>query len=556
MSDRPELTTPGLADKYDRLMQLADLFDATGSELRARSRLGAEILADEDVAHSAELARRTWTRAYDDLRAATSGKHGLMTRSVELDADALVVRATVLTYRWIDELQEAAYKTLGAIAGRALGYLAPQVALGGAIVSAGLIETDAMDRDGVAAYLNDLAENNPDLMDHLTSGGGGLLESLQMRSLLTASALADDDAAAAGRGGLRAVGATRLEPGLGPAVRDVAGALERPSAVVAAAAVGSSAPPTLESLLSALGRVSRPVAVERVAQGRYVVYLRGPHVGAGRLRLVGSDLAAYATEVVAAVERAVADDPDPRVMLVGSGQGGVVAAQLAAAYDGTAFTIDQVVTAGAPAAQAPRIPERCRVLALEDRSDPVALLGSLVNASAPHRVTVVFDGGGTGAEAYARGGRAADQAADRATSPELRAELLPPARPWLPLLLIRQKFAPIRQNLADPAEPRRSGRSSGRSGRSSRRSGRTSPRGGGVRPVARAGCPRERVDRAVRGPLSRPAARQRGRPGCPVYAGRPPDLPRQLRCARAVDRLPYDAVLRARHACLADPTHL
>ena len=98
----------------------------------------------------------------------------------------------MLTYRWIDELQEAAYKTLGTIAGRAIGYLAPGVALGGAIVSAGLIETDALDRDGIADYLNDLAEANPDLMDHVTSGGGGLVEAMQLRSLLTSGLLAGD----------------------------------------------------------------------------------------------------------------------------------------------------------------------------------------------------------------------------------------------------------------------------------------------------------------------------------------------------------------------------
>ena len=35
-----------------------------------------------------------------------------------------------------------------------------------------------------------------------------------------------------------------------------------------------------------------------------------------------------------------------------------------------------------------------RVLSLEDRADPVALLGSLVNAGATNRITVVFDAAG------------------------------------------------------------------------------------------------------------------------------------------------------------------
>ena len=83
------------------------------------------MLRDPAVADSADLSADPHARAEEDIRAATTGKHGLMTRSLELDADALVVRATVLTYQWIDELRDAAYATLGAIAGRAIGYLAP-----------------------------------------------------------------------------------------------------------------------------------------------------------------------------------------------------------------------------------------------------------------------------------------------------------------------------------------------------------------------------------------------------------------------------------------------
>ena len=54
------------------------------------------------------------------------------------------------------------------------------------MVAAGLIETDALDRDEVAAYLSELATENPELLDHVITGGGGLLDGLQMRSFLTA----------------------------------------------------------------------------------------------------------------------------------------------------------------------------------------------------------------------------------------------------------------------------------------------------------------------------------------------------------------------------------
>ena len=93
-------------------------------------------LADDAVVDSEDLSRASYAEAEQDIIGATTGKTGLMARSVELDADALIMRATVLTYRWIDDLQIAAYRTLGSIAARAVGYLAPEVALGGAIFSA------------------------------------------------------------------------------------------------------------------------------------------------------------------------------------------------------------------------------------------------------------------------------------------------------------------------------------------------------------------------------------------------------------------------------------
>jgi hypothetical protein len=51
-----------------------------------------------------------------------------------------------------------------------------------------------------------------------------------------------------------------------------------------------------------------------------------------------------------------------------------------------------------------------RVLSLEDRDDPVALLGSLVNAGAANRTDVVFDATDSApGEAHSSGARAVDQ---------------------------------------------------------------------------------------------------------------------------------------------------
>ncbi|MCR6032482.1 hypothetical protein GGQ22_13685 [Nocardioides sp. zg-579] len=424
---RDAVEAADLADSYDRMSRLADLFDAAGEEARARAALGAQVLGDPAVAESAELAPATWAEVERDVLAATGEKHGLLGRSAELDADAVVVRATVATYRWIDELAAEASRTLGAIAGRAIGYLAPEVALGGPVLSAGLIELDTLDREDVASYLSELAQDNPELLEHV-SGGGGLLDGLRMRSLLTVGLLAGETGRAAARGGLRAVGAEDLAIDVGSALRDVAGGVvDAPGeAEDAAAPAAGGAPRGLAGLMSALGEVTASVAVTKVGEGRYIAYLPGPSGGGARLRLVSGDAAPYAAQVVRSIEAAVEGDDDARVMLVGSAQGGVTAAEVAAAAGGpsgsASFTVEQVVTAGAPAAQVARVPEPTRVLALEDRADPVALLGSLLNLAMPNRLTVVFEAAavdGSRESTYVAGGRAAD-AADH---PAVRTEL-------------------------------------------------------------------------------------------------------------------------------------
>ncbi|WP_104108238.1 hypothetical protein [Nocardioides sp. 616] len=405
------------ADKYHEMLALADLFDSSGEEMRGRARLGVAVLSDPEIVASAALSPATYAEAESDIRAATTGKNGLLTRSVELDADGLVVRATVLTYRWIDELQNAAYQTLGSIAGRAIGYLAPEVALGGAIVSAGLIETDSLDRDGVTAYLNDLAENNPELMDHI-SGGGGLLDGLQMRSLLTAGVLAGERGKSVARGGLRALGVQPFGLDAASALRDSIGAFiseaTGPDTEVSADPVSGAAPRGLGELMDTLTSTGSGVAVQEVGPDRFIAYLPGPtgareNVTTPRVRLVSGDHSMYARQVVKAIEKAVGESSQARVMLVGTAQGGATAAEIAAGSRSTKFVIDQVVTADSPASQVPVIPEACQVLSLEERSDPVALLGSLINHGVPNRLTVAYDGrGADGAEAFVQGARAAD----------------------------------------------------------------------------------------------------------------------------------------------------
>ncbi|GAA3528966.1 hypothetical protein [Nocardioides daeguensis] len=446
---RTAVEVADLADKYDQMLRLADLFDDAGAQMREWSQLGSDVLTDPEVTDSASLSPTTWRTAEDEVRAATTGKGSLLSRSIELDADALVLRATVLTYRWIDELQAAAYQTLGSIAGRAIGYLAPEVNLGGAIVAAGLIETDALDRDGVAAYLGELAEAHPELMEHVTTGGG-VLDSLQMRGLLTAGVLSGEAGRSARAGGLRATGIAPLPDDWAAALRDVAVGLteggteggteagteagtetaQAPGrgAGDAASVDGAEVPSGLGDLMTILAEEQRgPVRVLRAAPGRLVAFLpdaapdTAPAPAAGRLRLVSGDASSEASALVRALAAAVEPGDEPtRVLLVGRGSGGAAALEVATRTDLPGFVVDQVVTADAPATQLALLPADVQVLSLEDRSNPVALLGSLINAGAPNRLTVVYDAGADpDVPPLVAGGRAAD----RADHPDLLAAL-------------------------------------------------------------------------------------------------------------------------------------
>lgn len=420
---RPDVQQALRAERYDQMLRLADLFDEAGEQMRAWARTGAEVLADPAVSESAALSPATYAEAEEELRAATTGRNGLLSRSLELDADALVLRATVLTYQWIDDLRAAAYLTLGSIASKAIGYLAPEVALGGAIVSAGLIETDALDREGIAAYLSELAEANPDLMEHITTGGG-LLDSLQMRSLLAAGVLAGDGGGLTREGGLRAAGVEPLDAGFSAALRDTAVGLDAPDTPTALAPAPApsapDAPRGLGDLLSRLAATRDPVRIVPAADGRHVVYLTG--APAGGARLVGGDVSPYVDDAARTIADELGHHEAPvHVLLVGCGTGGVAAVRIAERDVLPGVVVDLVVTADAPSTQVPRLPESVRVLAFEDRSDPVALLGSLVNAGAANRTTVVYDaaeldarGGGSDALPYVRAARAADASGDPA----------------------------------------------------------------------------------------------------------------------------------------------
>ncbi|NHA01387.1 hypothetical protein G5V59_20250 [Nocardioides sp. W3-2-3] len=240
--------------------------------------------------------------------------------------------------------------------------------------------------------------------------------------------LSGDQARRARTGGLRATGIAPLGDDWGSALRDVAVDLPGPVPEVQPepGEEDGSAPSGLADLMTLLagGADGDPVRILRVGPGRLLAFLTGTPPAApatGRLRLVSGDASGRAAAVVRALGAAAAEhDGETRVMLVGRGSGGAAALEIATRTDLPGFVVDQVVTASAPAAALPALPADVRVLSLEDRSDPVALLGSLINAATANRLTVVYDAGADpGVPPLVAGGRAAD----RAEHPDLRAVL-------------------------------------------------------------------------------------------------------------------------------------
>lgn len=175
----------------------------------------------------------------------------------------------------------------------------------------------------------------------------------------------------------------------------------------------AAAPGGVCDLVSALFATTRAVTVERVGPSAYVVHLPGPRGFSGaQLRAVGAAQLTYAERAARAIESSVRinGDAPARALLVAHGEGGAVALDVAAMAESDLFDVDRIVTVGAAGAFVPRVPSQARMLCLEERTDLGALLGSVVNAGAGNRLTVVFDGTGTSnaAERYIAGARLAD----------------------------------------------------------------------------------------------------------------------------------------------------
>ena len=404
------------------IRDLADAFEVAAEELRRTAETGRAVLADPDVAGTAVLSPSTWEAFAEQLRAATTARGGLVSRALELDADALAVRATVTTYEWIEELRAVAQRTLGAIADRALGYLAPEVELGGAVLAAGVVETGAVDPDGVADYLVELAAEHPDLFEHVGSGGDDLLEGLApARPAHRGAPPTPPTPAWRTPGGHRprrprlprrvAGSPSATSPrGLVPATAGLATPLARQDAGPA------TTPADLADLLARLASAPPGVTTARTAGG-WIAYLTSPEPPAtdlGPAPFTGGD----PSELVDQARTALASARPGR-------DRGARRIRDRRPRGGRCWParprVEQVVTVDAPAAQAPRVPPGTRVLSLEDRSDPVGPPRvARQRRRPPPACSRLHDGGGRPpAEAWP----AAARLVEASDAPELVAQL-------------------------------------------------------------------------------------------------------------------------------------
>ena len=127
----------GTSATYSCVLALAQRFDDAGDRMRGWAAHAARLAADPDLVESAPLSPVTFAEAEAAVLEAATGVHGVLVSSVDYEADAVVVRATVRAFEQCDLLVATAMHTVDYGLGRALGttLAAAAPALLGALVA-------------------------------------------------------------------------------------------------------------------------------------------------------------------------------------------------------------------------------------------------------------------------------------------------------------------------------------------------------------------------------------------------------------------------------------
>ncbi len=432
----------GVVAGYAQMSALAAAYATESESFVALARLGPAVMLDPDLMESSVLSPATFQRAEQAVLGATTGADGLVPRALGLAADGLLISATVDAFRASDAVAAAAIEALDHALGSLLVTPIPGVAPPGAVVPLALGLAGASlwarlspdQRDAAAArleeLLGDVVLHHPELVEHLTNAGGGLVDGLVPGNVgwlnsgdgpIGSATTGDAARLLAHLFGNRAdVEVTRLgSSGAEAGATTVRELMER---LAAANALDADDP----SMRGAIRVETVVVDGER----RHIVYLPGtddmsPVPEGGRsardmltnYQVLGGLDSSYGEGITQAMRDAGLGGQ--QVMLVGHSQGGMEAAALAADPQfRQEFTVRHVVTAGSPTAQVAQLPDDVHALHLENRGDAVPLLDGARNPDQPGRVTVVFDEGtrdiaGNHSMAhYVSGGGAVDESAD------------------------------------------------------------------------------------------------------------------------------------------------
>lgn len=433
----------GLAATYAAVRALADAYDEAGSRLRGWAALGAETMANPDLAESAVLAPLTFAEAEAAVLAATTGPDGVLVESLGWEANALAVRAVVTALEATDALVRTAVDELDRAVGRTVGFTLGATAP--ALVPV-LAATLPLVPPAVRRELEDRLEqwvvDHPGVVQHAANGGGGLLEGLwdgvtplAPGGLLGVPLLAPDTEAGAGLLALL----------YGP--EGHAGVSE----VHPQVCIDPSQPTDLEGLVAHLAAVAGlspepdsplngTIEIQTLDAGtdgvRHIVYLPGtddlitlPWTQDGDIRDGGTDLhsgaghqTVYQQGILQAMAQAGIGPHDP-VLLVGHSLGGMEAAAILGHDSG--FNVTNVVTAGAPTAQVDGFPAGSHVLSLEHHGDLVPAVDGAANPDTVEQTTVTFEDDPTGiVDAHGYGHYLAGAAAvDDATDPSVQEQI-------------------------------------------------------------------------------------------------------------------------------------
>ncbi|NGZ99957.1 hypothetical protein G5V59_06115 [Nocardioides sp. W3-2-3] len=123
----------GIEARYEDIETLARLFDDTGDDMRTYAWDDKGIAANGDLVESSILSPGTFASAESAVLGATIGPGGVAFEAVDLEVDALAMRANVTILRGVDDLQRQAFEALDYLGGRLLGTVLPSLLLIGGV---------------------------------------------------------------------------------------------------------------------------------------------------------------------------------------------------------------------------------------------------------------------------------------------------------------------------------------------------------------------------------------------------------------------------------------